>query len=145
MTPFFSSTFSALFVGNILFCIWNTQNSFSCDSPFCPSWSVKFLNIGQKQPIWTSHQVGVPKDAYFVFVTEGSQKRYQPIYGWIKFDKIVIFLSYLFSSNIPFPSWRTVIGFGLKLCFYFFTDSIIALFLVYIQFAEKMNHWFLSL
>ena len=55
MTPFFSSTFSDLFVV-LISEFENTQNSFSCGPPFGPFWSVKYLNFGQKLPIRTNHQ-----------------------------------------------------------------------------------------
>ena len=44
MTPFFSSTFSDLFVV-LISEFENTQNSFSCGPPFGPFWSVKYLNF----------------------------------------------------------------------------------------------------
>ena len=46
MTPFFSS---------FIFVFENSQNPFSCDPPFGPFWSIKYLNFGQKLPIWTAH------------------------------------------------------------------------------------------
>ena len=80
VTPFFSSTFSALTVCNIDF--ENSQNSFSCGSPFGPFWSVKYLNFGQKLPIWTAHHTflesrhpEVTKNPYYVFSPKGSQKK----------------------------------------------------------------------
>ena len=33
----------------------NSQNQFSCDSPFGPFWSVKLLNFWEKLPIWAAH------------------------------------------------------------------------------------------
>ena len=44
MTPFFSSTFSALTV-TFISEFENTQNSFSCGSPFDKFWSIKYLNF----------------------------------------------------------------------------------------------------
>ena len=55
ITPFFSSTFSALTVCNIHFVFETSQNSFSCGPPFGPFWSAKYLNFGQKLPIRTTH------------------------------------------------------------------------------------------
>ena len=54
MTPFVSSTFSALTV-TFIFVFENNQNWFSCGPPFGPFWSVKYLNVGQKLSIWTAH------------------------------------------------------------------------------------------
>ena len=54
MTPFFSSTFYALFV-TFIFIFENSQNSFSCRPPFRPFWSVKYHNFGQKLPIQSTH------------------------------------------------------------------------------------------
>ena len=54
MTPFFSSTFYALFV-TFIFIFGNSQNSFTFGPPFGPFWSVKYLNFGQKLPIQTTH------------------------------------------------------------------------------------------
>ena len=47
MTPFFSSTFSALFV-IFIFIFENSQNSFSYGLHFGPFWSVKYLRSGEK-------------------------------------------------------------------------------------------------
>ena len=38
-----------------IFAIDSSQNSFSYGPAFCPFWSVKYLNFGQKLLIWTSH------------------------------------------------------------------------------------------
>ena len=83
MTPFFSSTFYALFV-TFIFIFGNSQNSFSCGVPFGPFWSVKYLNFGQKLPIRTTHHTflesehpEVTKNPYYVLSPDGSQKRYQ--------------------------------------------------------------------
>ena len=46
-TPFFLSTFSALFV-TLISEFENIQNSFSYDLPFAPFWSVKYLNFWPK-------------------------------------------------------------------------------------------------
>ena len=82
MTPFFSSTFSALTVCNIQFVFENNQNSFSCDPPFGSFWSVKYLNFGQKLPIRTAHHTfaeirhtEVTKNLYCVLSPEGSQEK----------------------------------------------------------------------
>ena len=53
ITPF-SSIFPALLV-TFIFEFENSQHSFSFDFLFGPFWSVKYLNFGQKRPIWTSH------------------------------------------------------------------------------------------
>ena len=50
MTPFFSSTFYALFV-TFIFIFENSQNSFWCGPPVGPFWSVKYLTFGQKLPV----------------------------------------------------------------------------------------------
>ena len=54
MTPFFSSSSSALTICNY-FAFENSRNLFSCDPPFGPFWSIKYLNFGQKLPIRTAH------------------------------------------------------------------------------------------
>ena len=41
MTPFFSSTFSALTVLTFIFIFENSQNPFCCCPPFGPFWSAK--------------------------------------------------------------------------------------------------------
>ena len=43
-----------LFV-KFIFVFENSQNSFSCGPPFGPFWSVKYLNVWEKLPIWTVH------------------------------------------------------------------------------------------
>ena len=45
MTPFFSSTLSALAFVTFIFIFENSQNSFLCGLPFGPFWSVKYLNV----------------------------------------------------------------------------------------------------
>ena len=55
MTPIISSTFSALTVCNSHFLFENSQNLFRYAPPFCPFWSVKYLNFWQKLPIWKMH------------------------------------------------------------------------------------------
>ena len=55
MTPSLSSTFSALTVCNINFCIETSQNSFSCGLPFRRFRFIKYLNFGRKLPIRTAH------------------------------------------------------------------------------------------
>ena len=81
MTPFFSSTFSALTVCNIHFLFENSQNLFWCGPPFGPFWSVKYLNFGQKLPIQPTHHTflesrhpDVTKNPYYVLSPEWSQK-----------------------------------------------------------------------
>ena len=81
MTPFFSSTFYALFV-TFIFIFGNSQNSFSCGVPFGPFWSVKYLNFGQKLPIRTTHHTflesrhpEVTKNQYYVLSPEWRQKK----------------------------------------------------------------------
>ena len=51
MTSFFSSTFSTATVCTFIFVFEKSQNLFSCG----PFWSIKYLNFGQKLPIWTTH------------------------------------------------------------------------------------------
>ena len=46
MTPFFSSTFWALTVCEIHFCIWKLLKFIFMGSYFCISWSEKYLNFG---------------------------------------------------------------------------------------------------
>ena len=83
MIPFFSSTFSDLFL-TFIFTFENSQNSFSCGPPFGPFWFVKYLNFGQKLPIRTAHHTflesrhpEVTKNPCCVLSPKGSQKRYQ--------------------------------------------------------------------
>ena len=58
----------------------NSQNSFSCGPAFGPFYSIKYLNFGQKLPIWTAHHVflerrhsEVTKNLYYVLYTRRSQ------------------------------------------------------------------------
>ena len=81
MTPFFSSTFYALFV-TFIFIFGNSQNSFTFGPPFGPFWSVKYLNFGQKLPIRTTHHTflesrhpEVTKNPYYVLSPKWSQKK----------------------------------------------------------------------
>ena len=81
MTPFFSSTFYALFV-TFIFIFGNSQNSFTFGPPFGPFWSVKYLNFGQKLPIRTTHHTflesrhpEVTKNQYYVLSPEWRQKK----------------------------------------------------------------------
>ena len=53
MTPFFSSTFSNLFVIFISE-FEKAQNSFSCGLPVGPFWSVKYLNFWPQATNWDS-------------------------------------------------------------------------------------------
>ena len=60
----------------------NTQNSFSCGPSFGPFWSVKYLNFGQKLPIWTTHHTflesrhpEVTKNPCYVLSPVGSKKK----------------------------------------------------------------------
>ena len=46
MTPFFSSTFWALTVCDVHFCIWKLPKFIFMGSSFCPFWSAKYLNFG---------------------------------------------------------------------------------------------------
>ena len=54
ITPFFSSTFSTMFV-TFIFVFENSQNSFSFGPALGPFWSVKYLNFGQKLLFRTAH------------------------------------------------------------------------------------------
>ena len=52
--------------------------------PFGPFWSGKYINFGQKLPIWTAHhtflesrQSEVTKNPNYVLSREGSPERYQ--------------------------------------------------------------------
>ena len=81
MTPFFSSTFYALFV-TFIFIFGNSQNSFSCGAPFGPFWSVKYLNFGQELPIQPTYHTfleskhpEVTKNLYYALSPEWSQKK----------------------------------------------------------------------
>ena len=79
------STFSALTVCNIYFYIWihfhlNSKFIFMW-SPYGLFWSVKYLNFGQKLPIWTAHHAFLEsrypkatKNPYYVSSLKGSQK-----------------------------------------------------------------------
>ena len=80
-----------------IFVFENSQNSFSCDSPFGSFWSVKCLNFGQKPPIRTAHHTflesrhpEVTKNPYYVLSPEGSQKKISA-HGlyliWTNFDQ----------------------------------------------------------
>ena len=78
ITPFFSSTFSALTV-TFIFVFENSQNSFSCCPPFGRCWSVKYLNFGPKA-IWTadhtfleSRHPEATKNPYYFLSTHRSQ------------------------------------------------------------------------
>ena len=82
-TSFFSSTLSTLTV-TFIFVFENNQYSFSCGPPFGPFCSVKYLNFGQKLPIWTAHYTflecrhpEVTKNSYYVLFPKECQKRYQ--------------------------------------------------------------------
>ena len=51
-------------------------------SPVGPIWSVKYINFGQKLPIWTVHHTfqesrhpEFTKNSYYVLPPEGSQKK----------------------------------------------------------------------
>ena len=79
MTPFFLSTFSDLFVIFIPK-FENTQNSFLCDPPFAPFWSVNTSIFSHKLPIQTAHHTflesrhpEVTKNLYYVLSTRRSQ------------------------------------------------------------------------
>ena len=50
--------------------------------PFRPFWSVKYLNFGQKLPIWTTHHTfienehpEIAKNRYYVLPPKWSQKK----------------------------------------------------------------------
>ena len=80
MTPFFSSSFSALFVTFTF--VFQNDYSFLCGPFFGPFWSVKYLNIGQKLPIWTAHHTflqnrhtEVTESPYYNLFPERSQKK----------------------------------------------------------------------
>ena len=81
MTSFFSSTFSAATVCTFIFVFEKSQNLFSCGPSFGPFWSIKYLNFGQKLPIWTtrnafleSRHPDVTKNLYYVLSRKRSQK-----------------------------------------------------------------------
>ena len=69
-----------LFV-TFLFILENSQNSFSCGSPFGLFWSVKYLNFEQKLLVRTVHiflesrHLEVTKNPYYVLSPKGSQKK----------------------------------------------------------------------
>ena len=46
VSPFFWSTFWALTVCDIYFCIWKLPKFIFMRSSFCPFWSAKYLNFG---------------------------------------------------------------------------------------------------
>ena len=81
MTSFFSSTFSAATVSTFIFVFEKSQNLFSCGPSFGPFLSIKYLNFGQKLPIWTTHNAflesrhpDVTKNLYYVLSAKRSQK-----------------------------------------------------------------------
>ena len=81
MNPFFSSTFSALFI-TFSFLFENSQNSFWCGPSFVPFWSVKYVNFWQKLPIWTIHHTSleskyseVTKNPCYILSPDRSQKK----------------------------------------------------------------------
>ena len=95
-TPFFSSTFSALFV-TFTFLFENKQNSLWCGPPFGPFWSVKYLNFGQKLPLRTTHhtflesrQPEVTKNPYYVLTPSGATKVKVPLHELMPFTIILI-------------------------------------------------------
>ena len=80
MTPFFSSTFFALFE-TFIFVFENSQNSLLFGLPFSPFWSVKYPNFGQKLPIRIAHHTflesrhpDLTKNLYCALSREGSQE-----------------------------------------------------------------------
>ena len=82
ITPFFSSTFSALTVCDIHFLFENSLNLFSCGPSFGSFWSVKYLNFEQKLPIRTAHntflesrQSEITKNLYYALPPEWSPKK----------------------------------------------------------------------
>ena len=84
ITPFLSSTLSALTVFNIDFCFENSQNSFSCGPSFAPFWSKKCFKFEQKLPILTANHTfllsrhpEVTKNPYYILPSKRSQKTYQ--------------------------------------------------------------------
>ena len=104
MTPFFSSTLSALFV-TLIFVCETRQNSFSCGAPFGPFWSVKYLVF--KLPIQTAHltvlergQPEVTKNPYFVLSPEGSQKK--GISSWTKNKQLLLTASFTVKFELVF-------------------------------------------
>ena len=65
-----------------IFVFQDSQNSFSCDLPFGPFWSVKYLNFGQKLPIRSAYHTFLEsrhpeatRKSYYVLSIEGSQKK----------------------------------------------------------------------
>ena len=112
LTPFFSSTFSALFV-TFIFIFEHGQNSFSCGPTFDLFWCVKYLNFGQKLPIRTAHHTflestqpqvtknpyhvvprGEPKKGISSWTNTSVQRRLYPL-----FQNPTIFCCPLFSEN----------------------------------------------
>ena len=82
VTPFCSSTFSALTVCDIHFLFENSLNLFSCGLRFGSFWSVKYLNFEQRLPIRTAHNTflesrhtEVTKNQYYALSPEWSQKK----------------------------------------------------------------------
>ena len=65
-----------------IFVFENSQNSFSCCSPFGPFWSLKYLSFGKKLPIRTTHHTFIEsrhpdttKNRCYVLYPMGSQKK----------------------------------------------------------------------
>ena len=83
ITPFFHLLFPLQLFVTFIFALGNSQNSFSCGPLFCPFWSVKYLNFGQKLPFQTTYHTflesrqrpEVTKNPYDVLSPEGIQKK----------------------------------------------------------------------
>ena len=78
---FFYLLFPLYFFITFVFVFENCQNSFSCGPTFGPFWSVKYLNFGQKLPIWTaqhtfleSRHSEVFENLYYVLSPEEIQR-----------------------------------------------------------------------
>ena len=72
-TPCFHLFFPLWLFVTFIFAFENSQNSFACDLTFCPFWSAKYLNFGQKLPIRTAYPIflecrhpDVIKNPYYV-------------------------------------------------------------------------------
>ena len=97
MTPFFSSTFSALFV-IFIFVFENSQNSFSYGLHFGPFWSVKYLRFWEKATNSDSSQCFSRKQTQSTF----------PVWLWGIFSIPSTYMSFIFLVE-SLLVWRTVL------------------------------------
>ena len=77
------SNFSSLTVSKFIFVFESGQNLFSCGLSIGPSWSVKYLNFGQKLTIRTARNTflesghhEITKNPYYVLSPREEPKKY---------------------------------------------------------------------